>query len=176
MRGVLALALVLAGSALAAPEAPEGYRLEAYRAPVPETLEGGAVIETAAAHALWRRGEAVFVDVLPRPPRPDNLPEDTLWRPKPRRSIPGSVWLPDVGYGALSPEMDAYFREELARAAGSRERKIVFFCLAECWMSWNAARRAIREYGYERVHWYPGGTDRWSEAGHPLERVEAVPR
>jgi len=156
-------------------EEPLGYRMEQYRAPVPDSIEGGTVVDTAAAHALWTAGEAVFVDVLPRPPRPAGLPEDTIWRPRPRDTIPGTVWLPDVGYGAIAPETDAWFRDRLAEVAAPDD-PVVIFCLADCWMSWNAARRAIREYGYADVFWYPGGTTRWIEAGYPVERVEPEPR
>lgn len=173
---LLAAALVAAGAALAqgVPE-PPGYRLEQYRAPTPETLRGAKVIGTEDARALWQAGNAVFIDAMPRPPRPD-LPEGTVWREKPRDNIPGSVWLPDIGYGALSPEMEAYFRDNLAAATRSDPgRTIVFYCQADCWMSWNAARRAV-EWGYDSVVWYPEGTDGWSAAGLPLEAAVPVPR
>jgi len=151
---------------------PEGYREDQFRAPVPATLEGGTVLDTEAAFALWRAGEAVFIDVLPRAPKPANLPAGTIWRDKPRMSIPGTIWLPNVGYGGLAPETDAYFRAGLDRATGGdKARPLVFFCLAECWMSWNAAKRAIREYGYRAVSWYPDGTDGWAFDAHPLEEV-----
>ena len=39
-------------------------------------------------------------------------------------------------------------------------RKIVFYCLKNCWMSWNAAKRA-KTFGYTQVLWYPGGTEGW---------------
>jgi len=172
----LLLAVLLAQAAGAAPEEPLGYRMEDYRGPVPETLEGARVVDTAAAHALWQAGEAVFIDVLPRPPRPEGLPEGTIWRPTPRRSIPGAIWLPNVGYGGLAAETDSYFRRALADAAADRDTPVLFFSLAECWMSWNAAKRALWEYGYERVYWYPSGTDGWAAGGHPLERLEPEPR
>ena len=158
----------------AVPE-PEGYRMEAYRAPVPATLEGARVLTTQEAHALWEEG-AVFVDVLPRPPRPEGLPEGTLWRPAPRADIPRSVWLPDTGYGALSPEAAAYLAAGLREAVGGdAAATVVFYCKAECWMSWNAAKRAAEELGHEDVAWYPEGTDGWAAAGLPLEPREPAP-
>ncbi|MEM7239896.1 MAG: PQQ-dependent catabolism-associated CXXCW motif protein, partial [Pseudomonadota bacterium] len=45
------------------------------------------------------------------------------------------------------------------------------FCLAGCWMSWNAAKRAL-EYGYTDVYWYPDGTDGWDFSGYELEEAE----
>lgn len=169
----LAAAAVAPASAQAVPE-PEGYRMEAFRAPTPETLRGARVIGTEEARALWEAGEAAFVDVLPRPPKPD-LPEGTFWRPPPREDIPGSLWLPGTGYGALSEEARAYLAAGLARASGGDPRRlVVFYCQAECWMSWNAAKRAL-EMGHEAVAWYPDGTDGWAAAGLPLEPREPEP-
>ena len=80
-------------------------------------------------------------------------------------SIPGAVWLPNVGFGELAPETEAYFRAGLARATGSDlHRPIVIFCMRDCWMSWNAAKRALG-FGYTGVHWFPDGTDGWTESG-----------
>lgn len=154
---------------------PGDYRQEDYRAPVPSTLAGGKVLDTAAAKALWQTGEAVFVDVLPVPPKP-KLPPGTYYREKPRDDIPGSIWLPDVGYGRLPSDMEAYFADNLKEATGGDlDRPVVFYCLADCWMSWNAARRAIA-WGYKAVSWYPDGTDGWSFEDLPLERRKPVPR
>jgi PQQ-dependent catabolism-associated CXXCW motif protein len=151
--------------------------MEAYRGPVPDTVAGAERIDTAAAHRLWAAGEAGFVDVLPRPEKPKDLPPDVVWRDKPRDSIPGALWAPNTGYGALDPGRHAYLRAVLERASGGdRAAPVVLFCLRDCWMSWNAAKRAATEYGYARIYWYPDGTDGWAEAGHPLERVEPAPR
>ncbi|MFN3614093.1 MAG: PQQ-dependent catabolism-associated CXXCW motif protein, partial [Rubrimonas sp.] len=152
----LALLAALAAPAPAAPPEPDGYRMDDFRAPVPATLAGAAVLDTAAAEALWRDGGAVFIDVLPRAPKPANLGPGVIWRDRPHDSIPGAIWLPNAGYGALHPAMDAWFREALTRATGGDpDRPLVFFCLMDCWMSWNAARRALTEYGHARVYWYP---------------------
>ena len=173
---VMAAALVPAlAPAQEAPAEPAGYRMEAYRAPVPETLAGARVLSTQEARALWEEG-AVFVDVLPRPPRPEGLPEGTIWRPTPRDDIPGSVWLPDTGFGALSPEAAEYLAEGLREASGGDPAAtLVIYCKAECWMSWNAAKRAMEELGHSDVAWYPEGTDGWAAAGLPLERREPEP-
>jgi PQQ-dependent catabolism-associated CXXCW motif protein len=47
---------------------------------------------------------------------------------------------------------------------------IVTFCLSDCWMSWNAARR-LRAMGYTHVRWLAEGTDGWRDAGLPLVQV-----
>lgn len=173
-----ALAALLACLALPAgaqaPE-PEGYRMEAYRAPVPATLEGAEVVDVAEARALWEAGHTVFVDALPWTKRPENLPEGTVWRDKPRHSIPGAVWLANTGYGELAPEMRDYFLGALEEVTGGDpDRGLLFFCKADCWMSWNAAKRAMAE-GYGRVYWMPEGTEAWAAAGHALERVRPWP-
>jgi PQQ-dependent catabolism-associated CXXCW motif protein len=172
---IIVLLITIAWARADAPAEPDGYRLDAYRAPTPATLRGATTVSTAEAHALWQRRATVFIDVLPRPPKPKGLPEGTLWRDPPRDGVPGSLWLPNVGYGGLNPALDRYFRDNLRRATGGdRKTPLLFYCLAECWMSWNAAKRAL-EYGYIRVYWYPDGTDGWAAAGWPLEELQPQP-
>jgi PQQ-dependent catabolism-associated CXXCW motif protein len=174
----LALAVMsLAAQARAAEiSEPEGYRLEDYRAPTPLTLRGAKAIGTEEAERIWRSRSATFVDVLPRPPRPRNLPEATLWRDKPRPNIPGSIWLPDTGYGELAPSMADYFAKGLEKVThGDHARRLVVYCLTDCWMSWNAAKRALA-LGYADVAWYREGTDGWSAALLPMEDSTPEPR
>jgi len=155
---------------------PEAYRSENYRAPTPRSLRGARAISTVEAQAIWRAGTAAFVDVMPHIPRPTNLPAGTLWREKPRLNIPGSVWLPDTGYGELSAAMEGYLRAGLERiAGGNRAKPLVIYCLRDCWMSWNAAKRAV-SWGYTGVAWYPDGTDGWQDAGLPLEEGRPASR
>ena len=155
---------------------PSGYRMDNYRAPTPSSLSGATVVDTAAVKRLFETKAAVFIDVLPRAPKPKGLPADTVWHPKPRADIPGSFWLVDTGYGALPPAMEAYFLAGIERATGGdRTKPLVFYCQRDCWMSWNAARRAVSA-GYSGVLWYPDGTDGWDEAGLPLEPREPEKR
>ena len=171
----LALTMSLAARAGEAPPEPDSYRQSDYRAPTPATLKGARVLSTEEAAAMWRAGDAAFIDVLPQAPRPKNLPADVVWRDKPRFDIPGSEWLPDTGYGELAPVMLDYFRRGLDKALAGRARPLVFYCLKDCWMSWNAARRAL-ELGYKNVDWYPEGSDGWAAAGLPLEKRAPEPR
>jgi PQQ-dependent catabolism-associated CXXCW motif protein len=174
----LALAIFAASGAAAwgeqpIPPEPSGYRTEDYRAPVPATLAGARVVATAEAAALWRDKAAVFVDVMPQAPRPANLPPGTIWRDRPRLTIPGSAWLPDTGYGELAASTEAYLRTALGTLTGGDPAKpILLYCLRDCWMSWNAAKRAV-SWGYANVIWFPDGTDGWGEADLPL--AEAKP-
>jgi PQQ-dependent catabolism-associated CXXCW motif protein len=170
------LALAVLARAQENPPEPEGYRTNNYRAPVPATLAGARVLATAQAEAIWRSGSGVFIDVLPRPPRPSNLPLGTIWRDIPRFNIPGSVWLPDTGYGTLAPATETYFRNGLARASGGNKAMLlVIYCQADCWMSWNAAKRALSD-GYSNVAWYPLGTDGWQRANLPWADSQPEPR
>ena len=175
MRTTIVFALIsTAAMAQTVPE-PSDYRMDHYRAPVPDKITGGTIIGPEEAHTLWQDQGAAFIDVLPQPPKPANLPEGTIWRDKPRKSIPETIWLPNVGYGAIADVTADYFRAGLeASTNGDIDHGVVFFCLEDCWMSWNAARRAI-EWGYTNVYWLPEGTDGWALWGYPMERVEPAP-
>ena len=154
---------------------PSGYRMEDFRTPVPATLKGARVLTADEAADIWNKNGAVFIDVYPQAPKPPNLPAGTFWREPAHRSIEGAQWLPNVGYGALSATMEEYFRLRLeALSKGKRDAPLVFFCLKDCWMSWNAAKRAL-EYGYGNVMWFRDGTDGWQELGYPLVDVKKLP-
>jgi PQQ-dependent catabolism-associated CXXCW motif protein len=178
--GVIVLgALALAGGAAPgenhSTDEPESYRSENYRSPTPATLRGARIITTAEAEAIWREGSAAFVDVLPTVPRPPNLPGETLWRGQRRLNIPGSTWLPDTGYGELSAATEDYLRVGLERiTGGDRAIPLVIYCQRDCWMAWNAAKRAV-SWGYTGVIWYPDGTDGWQDAGLPLGEATPAP-
>jgi PQQ-dependent catabolism-associated CXXCW motif protein len=162
--------MVLAGLACclaaAAPE-PAGFRMDHYRGEVPGTLAGARVIHTGELERLIAAVHPVLIDVLPAPaPPPDDRP-GLPRMPLPHRDIAGSVWLADAGRGALAPAVEAGFRASLAALTrGHRSAPIVFYCLAQCWMSWNAAKRAVL-LGYTDVLWYPDGIDGWQQAGLP---------
>jgi PQQ-dependent catabolism-associated CXXCW motif protein len=158
----------------AAPE-PAGYRTHDYRAPTPATLAGARVVTTTQAEALWQDKAAIFVDVMPRAPRPPNLPPGTIWRDRPRSNIPGSIWLPDTGYGELASVTEDYLRKSIERVTGGdRTKLLVIYCLRDCWMSWNAARRLVL-LGYANVAWYPEGTDGWTDALLPVVDAQPAP-
>ena len=173
---VATLALSLPAYPLENAPEPGGYRTDNYRAPVPAALAGARVLTTEEAETIWRGGAATFIDVLPHPPKPQNLPAGTIWREKPRLNIPGSVWLPDTGYGTLAAATEDYLRRGLARASGgNKARLFVIYCQADCWMSWNAAKRVL-SYGYPNVAWYPEGTDGWQRANLPVAESQPEPR
>jgi PQQ-dependent catabolism-associated CXXCW motif protein len=69
-----------------------------------------------------------------------------------------------------------YLRRGLAHASqGNKFAPLVIYCQADCWMSWNAARRAL-SFGYTNVAWYPEGTDGWERANLPVKEAQPEPR
>lgn len=168
--------LVLFACAMASPiwasEEPVDYRQSDYDAPVPETITGGIRIEDEAAFALWYAGTVVFIDVMPTLKRPKGLPKDALWKGRSRTSVPGAIWLPDLGFGMLDAKVEAQSRAALELATGGmRGAPIVFLCRADCWMSWNASKRAI-SWGYSRVFWYAFGSTGWEFQDYPTQRLK----
>jgi len=175
----LLLLLCCAGSALGSGERlfdDQGYRSARYRAPLPVTVEGAQTLDTAALRTLIETRDPVLVDVYAATRQPATDLLDATWLvPEPRLSLPGSTWLPNVGYARLDPSVEHYFREHLARlTGGDPDRPVVIFCVTDCWMSWNAVRRAVA-LGYTHLYWYPAGTDGWQATGLPLQPVEAEP-
>ncbi len=135
---------------------------------VPSTLAGGFVIHTRALHALMARKTPVLLDVSEAPRRPPRMAPGAVWLPLPHQDIPGSLWIPDAGLGAVPPRLALFLAVTLARLTGGRaDAPVVVYCHPACWMSWNAARRLVW-LGYRRVYWDPDGIEGWAAAGLPL--------
>jgi PQQ-dependent catabolism-associated CXXCW motif protein len=149
---------------------PQGYRLDNYRAPVPDTVAGAEVLHLSALRDRIGRQNLVLIDVLPASRRPEGMRPGIPWLPLPHRSLPDSLWWPGVGRGEIPPALDARFRQRLGEIAGVGAPLIVFFCLNDCWMGWNATKRAA-SYGFH-VAWYPEGADTWEAVGLPVQAVE----
>lgn len=157
------------------PPEPNSYRTDTYRAPVPLTLKGARALSSDEAMKVWSKKQAIFIDVYPHPPKPAGLPAGTIWRETSHMTIEDAVWLPNVGYGGLSPQYTAYFERNLKKLTkGDKTKPLVFFCLRNCWMSWNAAKRAM-SYGYSNVSWFRDGTDGWQEIGGLVVQAHPLP-
>ncbi len=169
MRCLIAFALFCSASAFGAgtvPE-PEGLWTGEVHAPVPATLRGGTVVNAKAVDDLLKRGRVVVVDVAEQPRRPAQLAAEDPWIPLPHPALPGALWMPGVGAGVLPSRMEEFYRDELAQAThGDFATPIVIYCHSRCWLSWNAAKRAIG-FGYTRVHWFADGVEGWIAAGLP---------
>jgi PQQ-dependent catabolism-associated CXXCW motif protein len=86
------------------------------------------------------------------------------------RTLPEAYWIPGAGRGAnFIDEIQSTLIALLDRLTqGDKQRALVFFCVnTQCWLSYNAALRAVAA-GYGRVLWYRGGLEAWRSAGLPL--------
>jgi PQQ-dependent catabolism-associated CXXCW motif protein len=144
-----------------------GYRIDRHRAPTPDDAPGAITLDGAAMRAAAAAG-AVLIDVTAEGAGVWFESDGEWVGHAGHATADGAVWLPQVGHGRLTPEIEAYFRAALARlTAGDPSRPVVIFCHADCWMSWNAAIRAA-SWGHEAVRWAPLGVEGWVEAGGAL--------
>lgn len=135
--------------------APKGLHGGAFHGPTPNQIPGGQVITTKGLlPLLQQQGMQVHVfDVLGGP---EALPN----------AIP-AVWAAQAGSfdDATQQQMGQMLRQV---TRGKNDAPLIFYCLSpECWMSYNAALRAIR-LGYRNVLWYRGGIEAWKSAGLPM--------
>lgn len=167
----LALSCLLAGTVLAdaPPFSAEGYRNGLYRSPTPATAESARTVDTAQVQALLQQQPpALLIDVYKRP-----FLNGQFIASEAHANLPGSHWLANTGDGELDTQWRQYFSRHLQRlSAGDRQRAIVFYCRSDCWLSWNAVKRATA-LGYSQLYWYRDGLDAWENAGLPV--VAATP-
>ncbi len=164
----------LFAAAVSAVEMPAGYRMQHYRAATPTSVPGGVVVDADQVQTLQEAG-ALLVDVMGADQFATPGLEGEWLVHKRHDTIPGAVWLPNVGRGHLAPGIERFFRVNLHRlTAGNRHHALVFFCVPDCWMAWNATKRAA-VMGYTHLYWYRAGTSDWRTAGHDLTAAEPVP-
>lgn len=150
---------------------PAGYWTGPVNSAVPATIMGGQIIHAKELADLLKRSAPVVVDVSNSPKKPDGVSPDAPWLPLPHEAIPGSTWVPGAGMGEIPADIDSYFREYLSRRTdGNLDHPVVIYCHEHCWLSWNAAKRAIN-YGYRRVYWFPEGIEGWRAAGLKAEVI-----
>lgn len=149
----------------------EGYRQTHYRSPTPDAVEGARTLDTTALQALLaREPRTALVDVYRRQWLFGQFIED-----QPHANLPGSVWLANTGDGHLQPQWAAYLRDNLARVSkGDAGWPLVFYCRSDCWLGWNAVKRA-HAMGYTNLYWYRDGIDAWEQAGLPLQPATPEP-
>lgn len=131
----------------------------AMHGPTPSSIPGGQVITTQGLRELVDgRTPFLLLDVLGGP-----------------QVIPGAQSaVPAAQTGSFSDATQQQFGQFLQQATrGNREYPIVLYCQSrECWMSYNAALRAIN-LGYTNVLWYRGGIEAWQAAGQMLQQAGA---
>ena len=125
--------------------------------PTPASIPGGQVITTKGLATLVQGRQVPYIlfDVLGQPEMlPDAVPAAWL-------AQPGSFIDP------VQQQVDQMLGQQ---TQGRKEVALVFYCLSrECWMSYNAALRAINA-GYTNVLWYRGGIEAWKLAGLPTQQ------
>jgi len=152
-------------------EEPDGFRQRDYDAPVPAGLNGARTVSALQVERLQREQGAVVIDVIPQHRPPEGLADDDLWLPVEHEGVAGALWLPDTGFGTLAPVTLDYLLGHLDEATGARrDHPIVFYCRTDCWMSWNAAKRALQA-GRTNVHWFRDGIEEWWFEGLPVDTL-----
>lgn len=149
----------------------QGYRRAQYRAVVTGAPPGIKSLSDREAATLHDRRAAIFVDVFPADGGRRDAASGRWHLAEERRSIPGAHWFPEAGRAPLDPVIASWFRSGIMALRKTRPlAPLVIYCRADCWMSWNAARR-LHEWGVRNVRWYGAGTDGWIELGRPLAVV-----
>lgn len=125
-------------------------------APTPLTIPGGKVISTRQLSQLITnpQSKALLFQVS-----------------RSQQTLPNAIAAgPASQGGSFNDETQRGFGEFLQRTVGGdQSRPLVFYCAGNhCWMSYNAALRAIN-LGYRNVIWYRGGLDAWMQAGLPTQ-------
>ncbi len=151
-----------------------GYRMSHYHGPTPPSVPGAPRITTEELVELIEEKKAVLIDVVAANYRPATQLIPAGWLlAEPRQHIPGSIWLPNVGFGTIDTKFEKYLVTTLRQAtAGNLNHPVVFYCRTDCWGSWNAVQRAAN-YGYAKRYWYDLGPEGWQAAGFGL--VDGLP-
>lgn len=129
----------------------------AMHGPTPSTIPGGQVVTTKGLIGLVQGQQAPYIlfDVLGQP---ETLPN----------AVP-AAWMsqPDTFTDTVQQQAAQMLAQ---RTQGRKDVALVFYCLSrECWMSYNAALRAINA-GYTNVLWYRGGIEAWKMTGQPTQQ------
>jgi PQQ-dependent catabolism-associated CXXCW motif protein len=151
----------------AAAPIPDGYRQPPYKGLTPDHLPGAETVSVDQALALQQAG-AVMIDVSPLSLGGYGAMAGQWVVKAEHETITGAIWLPNVGEATPAPWLEAWFQDQLARfSGGDKGADLVFFCRPDCWMSWNAGRRAVLS-GYTGVHWLRDGIPGWRDALLPI--------
>lgn len=132
---------------------PQAQLHREFHAPTPNSIPGGQLITTDRLLALYQQGQQnglLVFDVLGAGPG-QMLPmaQNAVGAAQP---------------GSFSDQTQQQFGQYLEQVTqGGKGRPMVFYCQGvQCWMSYNAALRAIH-LGYTQVYWYRGGVEAWQQ-------------
>jgi len=120
--------------------------------PTPSSIPGGKVITTNQLKSMVMSGQnsMLIFDVL-----------------NGQQSLPGAIpAVQAASPGSFSDQIQQMMGQYLTQATrGNKQTAMVFYCQSNyCWMSYNAALRAIN-LGYTNVYWYRGGIEAWQAQG-----------
>lgn len=149
----------------------DGYRSTLYRSPTPTSHEHAQTINPSELLALQKNNpQLLLVDVYR-----NTWLRGQFTLPEEHANLPNSLWLANCGDGSLSDEWMAYCQQNLKQATSDNKAyPIVFYCRSDCWLGWNAAKRA-HALGYTNLYWLRDGIDGWEQADLPLEPAQPVP-
>lgn len=130
---------------------PQAQLQNQLHGPTPTSIPGGQVITTDRLLSLYQQGQQnglLVFHVLG--------PGFTL--PMAQNAAPASQ------AGSFSDQTQREFGQYLQQVTqGNKGRPLVFYCQStQCWMSYNAALRAIN-MGFTQVYWYRGGVEAWQQ-------------
>jgi len=128
----------------------------AMHGPTPTSIPGARAVTTADLFQFAMRGKQPYLifDVLGGP-----------------QTLPNAIPAVDAAHpGNFKDQIQQDFGQFLQRVTGGRQdAAMIFYCAStHCWMSYNAALRAVN-LGYRNVMWYRGGIEAWSSAGFPTQ-------
>ena len=93
------------------------------------TLTGARVIHAQELAGILSEGKAILIDAAAAPRRPETLASGAIWKPVPHNDIAGSIWMPEIGSGKLTPEEEAFYRNRLNALTAKRPRPAHCFLL-----------------------------------------------
>ncbi|MDZ7654140.1 MAG: rhodanese-like domain-containing protein [Burkholderiaceae bacterium] len=145
---------------------PAQLHTGAMHGPTPTSLPGGRLVTTREIYELVRRTQG---DRATAPRVFDILGG--------QERLPGALLaLPAAQPGSFDDATQREFGNFLQGVVqGRRDLPMIFYCAStQCWLSYNAALRAVR-LGYTNVLWYRGGLEAWKRAGLPLQKADGGP-
>ena len=132
--------------------ASEALHEGAAHAPTPTQIPGGQLITTEGLIPLMQGAAGTPIVILDVLGSPQQLP----------RAFPAVFAAQGGNYNDATQQQLAQMLMQLTN--GNRQIPIVTYCQGpHCWMSYNAALRAIK-LGYTNVLWYRGGLEAWAQA------------
>lgn len=148
----------------------DGYRATRYRSPTPASHEHAVTIGPQELQQLLQdRPDAALIDVYNNPWLHGHF---TLQEE--HNNLPGSLWLANCGLGTLEEAWRPYCEGWLKQiSGGDKNFPLVIYCRSDCWLGWNAARRAA-SWGYGQLYWLRDGIEGWADAGFELVRSEPL--